>query len=100
VENSKRYWHIIKEKFIPNIINKKFKIFITTDNQQVHNDAVKEFGSNQIIYHQGPFNHVDYIENTKDDCTNSEKAILDFHSLQNCDMAVISRSQFGRIGKF
>jgi hypothetical protein len=51
-----------------------------------------------LFYDQGPFNHVDFLENTKDDCINSEKAILDFHSLQNCDMAVISRSQFGRIG--
>jgi hypothetical protein len=98
VENSKRYWNIIKEKLLPNINHNNFKIFITTDNQLVHDDALKEFGSDKIVYHPGPFNHVDYIENTKDDCTNSEKAILDFHSLQNCDMAVISRSQFGRIG--
>ena len=53
IENSKRYWNIIKEKFLPNIIQNKFKIFITTDNEFVHNEALKEFGSNQIVYHQG-----------------------------------------------
>lgn len=98
VENAQRYWNLIKEKFLANISSEKYKIFITTDNEQVHKDALREFGSNRVVFNEGPFNHVDYIENTNNDCTNSEKAILDFHSLQNCDMAVISRSQFGRLG--
>ena len=74
------------------------RIFISTDNEQVHKDALTEFGSNLIVFNEGPFVHYDFLENTQEDCTSSEKSILDFHSLQNCDMAVISRSQFGRIG--
>ena len=98
-DNAKRYWSLIKEKFLPLVRpNGNYKIFITTDNENVHKDAIREFGTERIVFHEGPFNHVDFIENTNNDCTASEKTILDFHSLQNCDMAVISRSQFGRLG--
>lgn len=96
--NAERYWEIIREKFITQISNENFKIFITTDSEMVHQEALDEFGQDKIVYHQGPFNHVDFLENTQDDCSSVEKSILDFHSLQNCDMAVISRSQFGRFG--
>lgn len=96
--NSKRYWDIIREKFLAHMLSENYKIFITTDSEMVHQEALREFGIDKIVFNEGPFNHVDFLENTQDDCTNIEKSILDFHSLQNCDMAVISRSQFGRIG--
>ena len=95
--NAKRYWSLIREKFLFNL-GDNYKIFITTDNEYIHKEAVAEFGEDRIVFHEGQFNHMDFIENTQDNCTPIEKTILDFHSLQNCDMAVISRSQFGRIG--
>lgn len=46
------------------------------------------------------FNHIDFIDVSQDinDCSSIEKRFLDFHVLAECDAAVISRSQFGRMG--
>ena len=98
LDNAKRYWDIIRNEYIPKVKSDNYRIFVTTDNESVLKQAIKEFGQDYVVFNEGSFNHVDFIQNTGDDCTSVEKAILDFHSLQNCDMAVISRSQFGRIG--
>jgi hypothetical protein len=52
------------------------------------------------VHNDGPFNHIDFIEYSKNlnDCSSIEKSVLDFHCLAECDAVVVSRSQFGRMG--
>lgn len=80
--------------------NKSFRVFLTTDNAQVYADFKANYDANVLVHNDGPFNHIDYIPFSADptDCSTSEKAVLDFHCLAECDAVVISRSQFGRMG--
>ena len=90
---------MIRSKFITNETGNNYKVFLTTDNPTVYDDFLKHFGR-KLIHNNGPFNHIDFIEFSKDlnDCSSIEKSVLDFHCLAECDAAVISRSQFGRMG--
>lgn len=99
VSNSKRYWKLVREKFIANVTNDDYRVFLTTDNALVHEDGLKEFGD-KMVYNHGPMNHIDYLKYSRNesDCSAIEKSLLDFECLKLCDMAVISRSQFGRMG--
>ena len=98
---TQRYRDLIDEKFLSKETVKggKFKIFLTTDNEEVYKDFKSHFG-NELVHIDGPFNHIDYVPFSSDpnDCSMSEKSVLDFHVLAECDGAVISRSQFGRMG--
>ena len=90
---------MIRSKFIINETGNNYKVFLTTDNPTVYDDFLKHFGHNKLIHNNGPFNHIDFIKFSKDsnDCSPIEKSVLDFHCLAECDAAVISRSQFGRM---
>ena len=101
--NILRYRDLIDEKFLANETLKlnggKFNIFLTTENEEVYKDFKSHYGYN-LVHIDGPFNHIDYIPYSANlnDCSMSEKSILDFHVLAECDGAVISDSQFGRMG--
>ena len=96
--SSKLFWNFIRETFINVYPRIKYKIFITTDTESVEEESIKEFGED-IVKIDGDFIHIDREEyGNTNDCTRSEKVILDFHALQFCDMAIISPSGFGRYG--
>ena len=90
------YWKFIKENFLTKINSSSYRIFITTDTESIEKEAELEFGKNNIVVNSGVNVHVD--DNQVKNCSTVEKIILDFHSLANCDMAVISGSQFGTFG--
>lgn len=96
--NSKLFWQFIRDKFIKEHNLKKYKLFITTDTEEIEKECIKEFGIKNVVYNEGPFTHIDREPLNKHDCSSVDKVILDFHSLQNCDYAVISQSGFGRLG--
>jgi hypothetical protein len=91
------YWKFIREDILPKVNNNNYRLFVTSDNEIGRKKAIEEFGEEKIVYNDGPFNHMDFVEN-KDDCSHIENTILDFHSFQLCDYAVISHSQFSIIG--
>ena len=98
-ENSKLFWQFVNRTIL-NVKNLKFKIFITTDMHDVHQEGVELFGEKYVVTFNGHFEHMDKIDVTLTDCERIEKVILDFHALQNCDYAVISQSGFGKLGVF
>ena len=96
--NSNLYWEFIKNNFLKNL-SSDYRIFVTTDTESVEKEAVIEFGNYTIVGNSGPFTHMDREQIiSKSNCERVERAILDFHSLQLCDMAVISKSGFGMLG--
>lgn len=115
--NSKLYWDFVRSTLLTHhdSLNKNpsnaskayfngktnYKIFITTDTESVEQEAIQVFGKNMIVTNEGPFTHIDREQVISlDNCERVEKAILDFHSLQLCDAAVISESGFGILGVF
>lgn len=107
ISNAQLYWRLIREKLIPIIGVDGFvdefddyRIFLTTDNENVHRSFLSEFGSEKLVYNEGSFNHIDMINYSEDpnNCEPSEKSVLDFHALQLCDAAVITNTQFGSFG--
>ena len=92
VKNTMKYWNFIRKYFIKN--NQNFKVFLTTDTKKVEKEAFQYFGKNKLIINEGPSVHLDREKS----CTNTDRIFLDFHCLQNCDMAVISESGFGKLG--
>jgi hypothetical protein len=97
--NSKLFWMFIRDSFINVNIKQKYKIFVTTDTESVETEAIDEFGRENVVKIDGPFIHIDREEiGNISDCSRVEKVILDFHAIQNCDIAIISQSGYGRLG--
>jgi len=94
---TKMIWNELESKILSKINNKNYKIFITTDDDRVEEEAFKHFGKNKVITNKGEILHIDLDVGNLFDCTRIEKTLLDFHSLQNCDVAVTT-SGFGKIG--
>ena len=93
--NTVIYWNYIRNKFIQN--NTNFMIFLTTDSKQVEDEARSEFGFRKLIINDGFNAHLDRESNLNNNCSKVEKTFLDFHSLQNCDKAIISESGYGKL---
>jgi len=97
---TKLIWSFIRNNLLNNKIilnNDDYKIFITTDDELVQQEAFNEFGQNKVVTNNGEIVHIDRdVHDLKDDCTRIEKTILDFHSFSNCDFALVS-SQFGEM---
>ena len=94
---TKLVWEFIRKTFLSKVSH-NYKIFVTTDDEDVEKEALEQFGSSQLVINSGDIIHIDRDVRNLNDCSKIEKTILDFHCLQNCDMAVISKSGFGKLG--
>ncbi|CAH1787056.1 unnamed protein product, partial [Owenia fusiformis] len=74
----------------------KYTIFVTTDSQEIREHSQTLF-PDTIIDTEGKITHVDRFDNKDDACKGMEKTILDFTILANCDITVVSRSNFGKL---
>lgn len=90
-----KVWKFLREKIILKLNN--YKLFITTDDEDVQQEAFREFGSENVVTNDGEILHIDRDVQSLNDCSRIEKTILDFHSLQNCDFGIVS-SGFGKMG--
>ena len=97
-ESTKKFWKFINKNFLNDSKIDNFKLFITTDNELVERDAIQIYGIDKVILNDGPIFHIDRDVHRSNDCKNSVRTILDFHCLKNCDIGVISSSNFGRFG--
>ena len=100
---SKLFWDYIRKKFIKRAtrLNQEWKLFVTSDREDVEIEAIEEFGSHKVIRIEGLNTHVGHEAKLGNNCSRIEKPILDFHFLQNCDKAVITNgSYFGLIGLY
>ena len=95
IENTKYYWDYIRSYFIKNDTN--YKLFVTSDSKHAVLEAAKIFGLKHVVANNGLYLHLDR-EKTGRSYELVEKIYLDFHCLQNCDMAIISESGFGKLG--
>jgi hypothetical protein len=96
--NLQIYWNYMRNNFIKNLTD--YRIFLTTDTQDIVSEAIKEFGNEFIVTNDGPNNHLDLFSKLELNDEKLDKTFLDFHSLQNCHMAIISESGFGKLGVF
>ncbi len=72
----------------------RFKLFVTTDLDEVGEEARREFGEARVIMSAGRSVHIDYSET----CEHVKKTFVDLHFMQHCDRIVISESNFGKFG--
>lgn len=95
-EETKNFWHLIASEIIQknNWAADKYRLFVTSDYEDVKEEAVKVFGPASVVYNRDSSVHVE-LDNT---CKNFDNVILDFHMLQNCDYVVASHSGFGILG--
>ncbi|CAF0767240.1 unnamed protein product [Adineta steineri] len=79
-----------------NLTNENSNIFLTTDNQQVYNEAQQRYGS-RLLYVSGEITHLDRSLNINQKvCREQDKLLTDFHLLgELCDISIISNSGFG-----
>jgi len=94
---TKLFWQFIRNNFIPKDDLENWKLFITSDLEEVETEAINEFGIDKVIRIDGINTHMGREKQLSNDCTRIEKPILDFHFVQNCDKAVISKSGFGQL---
>ncbi|XP_050408764.1 uncharacterized protein LOC126823798 isoform X2 [Patella vulgata] len=74
---------------------KLFRIFVTTDAEQVR-VKVKQSFPDVVIDTEGVIAHVDREQDQKKSCEGFRKVILDQHILSTCNVLVISYSGVGR----
>ncbi len=104
IENINVVWKFINESLINNdpLIRetRNFKLFVTTDSELVLQDAFQFFGNDTIVLNDGSIKHIDRdLSGNLNTCSPIQRTILDFHSLQNCDKAVVTHSSgFGILG--
>lgn len=95
--NTKLFWNLIKEKFLSdNNIKENFKIFITTDIEDVIDEAIYEFSEEKVVAFKNRSIHFEMAKETQ--CNSLNGVYLDFNLLGECDMGVISHSGFGFMG--
>lgn len=94
MNETKNFWNFINETFIKNLTNHNYRLFVTSDNKKVEQDAEKVFGK-RIIKLKGENVHIDRTKKGKKSCDFFDKVFLDFHVFRHCDMVVISQSGFG-----
>jgi len=95
--NTKHYWSFLKEKFLADKeIANNYKLFVTSDKEFVIDEAINEFGKENVIAFKNRSNHFEYSNETE--CSNLDGVYLDFNMLGKCDMGVLSHSGFGLIG--
>lgn len=79
-----------------NYADKTTEIFLTTDNQNVFEEAKRRYGI-RLLYVEGEITHLDRSENTNQKvCREQKKLLTDFHLLgEFCNVSIISNSGFG-----
>ena len=92
---SVRFWNLMREKLIGNLTREQYRLFVTSDEQELIEEAALEFGVDELIQTPGESFHIDKMPMQGNNCTAVEKTMLDFHMMQHCDMAVVSSSGYG-----
>ncbi len=98
----KLMWSFMRTKFTDSLEEQSvdYRIFLTTDNQTVQDEALQEYG-HKLIVNRGKTGHMDNIalHSGGSECGDISRTIVDFHCLEHCDMAIVtSISQFGVYG--
>ncbi len=93
---AKEFWNFIKTNFLANNTIKNYKLFVTSDNAQVIDEAYKEFGADKVIGFRNNSFHITLTKNKS--CDDVGNLIIDFHILGKCDKVVVSHSGFGILG--
>lgn len=106
-KDSFQYWKFINETFLYgkefNLASGSFKIYVTSDHEDVKYEAERVFGKDKVIFYKDSSMHIENDfkhEDTSAECKNFKNVLLDFHTLQNCDMSVLSHSGFGILGNW
>ena len=92
------YWDLIKTEFIQKLYEKgNYKIFVTSDREDVKEEAVQLFGQHKVIATRNSSMHfgIDISQSNDPRCPNLENVLYDFNLLSNCDAAAVSHSGFG-----
>lgn len=98
-KDTQLFWKLIQDKFIKQ--NTNYIIYVTSDLQEVKDEAKEVFGKDFVISNDKSSIHIEKdFKKMKSECENDsiKEIILDFHMLQMCDMAVVSQSGFGMLG--
>jgi hypothetical protein len=96
--NTKIFWDFIRNTIMKNEDN--YKLFVTTDTESVAEEAIMEFGEDNVLIIDGLYNHLDVGPKSARTCKMYYKTILDMHAFQLCDKVVVSRGGYGLMGNF
>ncbi len=91
------YWKFLRENFE---LNNNSKIFITSDREDIIDEASQEFSNETIIaFKNRSFQLAKKNEiNKESECDKISELYLDFFFLRECNQGIISHSGFGLIG--
>ena len=94
VDKAANYWNHINVNFIKN--NTNYKIFLTTDSQEVIKKAKVHFGSYRLVMNTNNTFHFN-LQSHNHNCEEAIGLFVDFFMLSECDMGVVSHSGFGMV---
>ncbi len=95
---TKDFWKFLREHFMKDIKENKWKLLVITEMSIVQKEAVEEFSDANMVRVPGEFSHMDRLSNLGNNCSKIEKSILEFKFMEYCEKAAISASGYGKLG--
>lgn len=94
VDKAADYWNYIDRSFIKN--NTDYKIFLTSDNQEVIENARAHFDPGRLVTNTNNVFHYN-LQKRDRKCKEAVGLFVDFLMLSECDMGALSHSGFGMV---
>ena len=103
-QNARLYWEFMRREFLEkqNMNRSEYKVFVTSDQEDVKVEAAKYFGADRVLYNADSSYHFDRDFRQENDlrCKTLQKVLYDFQLMGLCDAIVVSHSGFGLFGAF
>lgn len=99
-----KFWHFVNETILvpdfsssTSTLENNWKLYVTSDHEFAKKEACERFGRDRVVFYDESSIHIEFDER-RNDVFRFQNMVLDFHSLQMCDYAVLSHSGFGILG--
>ena len=92
-----KFWTLLDTEFVSKMgRSDNYRIFVTSDHDDVKWEAEKLFGKEKIVYNADSSVHIDRdISDKQSNCEKVDSVAVEFHLMSSCDAMLVSHSGYG-----